>query len=113
MVTVYAKKIVMNARDTESVLLDRCTAVAGQASPAVQAAQNAREANVFHLAALVLRPHFPQAAAQWQQASRLYFAAHPQEQVDLPEVVRKGWVVSLPRLRDMLSQRLRGMQASA
>lgn len=85
--------------------------MAGQTAAAVQAAENAREANVFHLAAMVLRPHFPQAAAQWQQASRLYFAAHPQEQMDLPEIVRKGWVASLPRLRQMLSQRLMGMQA--
>ena len=103
----------MNARDTESALLGRCAAVAGQTAPATQMAQNAREANVFHLAALVLRPHFPQAAAQWQQSSRRYFASHPQEQVDLPEIVRKGWVVSLPRLRDMLSERLTGMQARA
>ena len=103
----------MNARDTEAALLDRCAAVAGQTAPATQMAQNAREANVFHLAALVLRPHFPQAAAQWQQASRRYFAVHPQEQVDLPEIVRKGWVVSLPRLRNMLGQRLTGMRANA
>lgn len=88
----------MNARDTESALLGRCAAVAGQTSPAMQIAQNAREANVFHLAALVLRPHFLQAAAQWQQANRSYFAAHSQEQVDLPKIVHKGWVVSsLPR----------------
>jgi hypothetical protein len=103
----------MNARDTESALLDRCAAVAGQTAPAAQVAQNAREANVFHLAAMVLRPHHPQAAAQWQKASGLYFAAHPQAQADLSEIVRKGWVVSLPRLREMLSQRLLGMQTSA
>jgi hypothetical protein len=103
----------MNARDTEAALLDRCVAVAGKTSSAAQGAQNVREANVFHLAALVLRPHFPQAAAQWQQASRLYFAAYPQSQVDLPEIVHQGWVVSLPRLREMLSQRLVAMQAGA
>ena len=103
----------MNARDTEAALLDRCAAVAGQTAPATQMAQNAREANVFHLAALVLRPHFPQATAQWQQASESYFATHPQDRVDLPDIVRKGWVVSLPRLREMLSQRLSGMQTSA
>jgi hypothetical protein len=102
--------MVMNARDAEAALLERCVLVASparSANAAQDTAQNAREANVFRLAALVLRPHFPYAAAQWQKASEAYFAAHPQEQVELPEVLRKGWVVSLPRLRDVLSQRLK------
>jgi hypothetical protein len=42
------------------------------------------------------------------RASEQYFATHPNERLAAGEVVRNGWVVSLPRLRDMLSQQLHG-----
>ena len=42
------------------------------------------------------------------QASERYFDLHPNEKIAPADVVRKGWVLSLPRLRDMLSHKLRG-----
>lgn len=42
------------------------------------------------------------------QASERYFASHPNDRLDAVAVVRQGWVVSLPRLRDMLSHQLSG-----
>jgi hypothetical protein len=95
----------MTARDAESALLARCSAVARE--PA-QSAQGQREANVFRLAAMVVQSRFPRESKCLMQASEQYFAAHPDERLDPAEVVRKGWVSSLPRLRDMLSHRLRG-----
>jgi hypothetical protein len=42
------------------------------------------------------------------QASERYFAAHPDEKLAPAEVVGNGWIMNLPRLRDMLSRRLCG-----
>ncbi|PND31731.1 hypothetical protein C1I89_23230 [Achromobacter pulmonis] len=95
----------MTARDAESALLARCSVVAREA---VQSAQDQREANVFRLAAMVVRSRFPRESMCLMQASDQYFASHPDEKLAPAEVVRKGWVSSLPRLRDMLSHRLCG-----
>ncbi|MBO9329760.1 hypothetical protein A6B37_22570 [Achromobacter sp. HZ01] len=95
----------MTARDAESALLARCSVVAREAA---QSAQDQREANVFRLAAMVVRSRFPRESMCLMQASDQYFASHPDEKLAPAEVVRKGWVSSLPRLRDMLSHRLCG-----
>lgn len=95
----------MTARELESTLLARCAAVAGEAA---QAAQDQREANVFRLAAMVVQSRFPRESRSLMQASEQYFAAHPNERLAPVEVVRHGWVFSLPRLRDMLSRQLCG-----
>ncbi|MDR2013046.1 MAG: hypothetical protein LBQ20_08400 [Rhodanobacter sp.] len=95
----------MNARDAESALLARCAAVAYENA---QAAQDQREASVFRLAAMVVRSRFPYESGHLMQASERYFARHPSERLAPVEVVRNGWVSSLPRLRDMLSRQLRG-----
>ena len=95
----------MTARDLESALLARCVAVAREA---VQPAQDQREANVFRLAAMVVRPRFPGESMRLLQASERYFAIHPDERLAASDVVRKGWVPSLPRWRDMLSRRFYG-----
>ena len=95
----------MTARDAESALLARCSAVARRAA---QPAQDQREANVFRLAAMVVQSRFPSESACLMRASERYFASHPNERLAPADVVRKGWVASLPRLRDMLSHRLHG-----
>ncbi len=93
----------MNGRDLESSLLARCTDVAqGRATRA----QDQREANVFRLAAMVVMSRFPGESKRLMRSGEAYFADHPNEQLAPGEVVRKGWVVSLPRLRDMLSQQI-------
>lgn len=93
----------MTARDVEAALLTRCAAVARDAAPA---AQDQREANVFRLASMVVRSAFPREADRLMLASEQYFAAHPNDSLVAGAVVRNGWIVSLPRLRDMLSHRL-------
>ncbi len=95
----------LGARDAEAALLDRCRAAArGE----VRAAQNQREANVFCLSAMVLRPRFPSESMCLMRLSEEYFASHPDEKLQSQDVVRRGWVANLPRLRDMLSHRLKG-----
>jgi hypothetical protein len=93
------------AREAESALLARCAHVAHEA---VLSAEDQREANVFRLAAMVVRSRFPSESARLMQASERYFASHPNDRLDPVAVVRQGWVVSLPRLRDMLSHQLSG-----
>jgi hypothetical protein len=93
----------MTAREIESELLTRCASVAQQK---ISIAQDQREANVFRLAAMVIQSHFPCESKSLMRASERYFAKHPNEKLAPPDVVRKGWVLSLPRLRDMLSHRL-------
>jgi len=95
----------MTARETESALLARCSVVARELT---QSAQDQREANVFRLAAMVVQSRFPSESMCLMRASERYFDAHPNERLAPAEVVRKGWVLSLPRLRDMLSHRLCG-----
>jgi hypothetical protein len=94
---------VISARDVEQALLARCVAVARDAA---QDALDQKEANVFLLAASVIRSRCPAEAARLSQASAQYFAAHPEEQLFPAEVVRRGWVVTLPRFRDLLLRRL-------
>jgi hypothetical protein len=95
----------MNARDAESALLTRCATAAHEVG---QAAQDQLEANVFQLAAMVVQSRFPRESEHLMRASERYFASHPGERLAPVEVVRNGWVSSLPRLRDMLSRQLHG-----
>ena len=93
----------MDARSRESQLLDRCVFVARHPDAV---ACSSVEANVFRLAGSVLRSRLPSASLRLKAASAAWFARHPEEQLAAAELVRRGMVVSLPRLRDMLSRRL-------
>lgn len=92
-----------DARAAEAALLARCVAVAGQPSGS---AEDAREANVFRLASMVISSRFPRESVTLMQASNRFFAHWPDEKLDPSNVVREGWIFSLPRLRDMLTRRL-------
>lgn len=93
----------MTARETESALLTRCATVARNQD---STARDQREANVFRLAAMVVQSRFPRESRSLMQASEQYFSQHPSERLAPVDLVGKGWVASLPRLRDMLSQTL-------
>jgi len=95
----------VTAREVEAALLARCSFVAREPS---QTAQNQREANVFRLASMVVRSEFPSESQGLLRASEEYFDSHPAERLEPSYVVNKGWVSNLPRLRDMLSQTLKG-----
>lgn len=69
------------ARDIEAAMLSRCAAVARLGAAVADARDSAAER---------------------------YFAEHPQDRMEPAEVVRCGWVASLPRLRDMLGRKLAG-----
>jgi hypothetical protein len=95
----------MTAREMKSTLLARCSTVACEVAPS---ALNHREANFFRVAAMAVRSRFPHESRSLMQASNQYFAAHPDGRWAPAEVLRNGWILSLPRLRDMLSHQLSG-----
>ena len=90
----------MTARQLESELLARCVA---QTNAACEGARDQREANVFRLAAMVLQSRLPKQAELLMRASEVYFSSHSVQPLPAADVLKNGWVVSLPRLRDMLS----------
>ncbi len=100
---VGAEVVLTGTRELEHALLERCTEV-GRGD--VRGPRDQREANVFRLAATVVQSTFPTESSRLLQASELYFSLHPEERLVSGAVVRNGWVVSLPRLRDMLTRRL-------
>lgn len=68
----------MTAREAESALLARCSVVAREA---VQFARDQREANVFRLAAMLVRSHFPSESRCLLRASeRTLFRLAPERQ---------------------------------
>jgi hypothetical protein len=96
----------MSGREFEANLLQRCILVA-RATDGPMAADNQCDANVFRVAAMIIGHQWPQESARLMQASELYFANHPGQQLHASEVVRRGWIIGFPRLRDMLGRQLR------
>lgn len=94
----------MTARSDEAGLIQRCAWVARGAA---DAALDRREAHIFRLAAMTLAPHFRQEAARLRDVSDDYFTTHPGEQLNAQATLQQGWVTSLPRLRELLSARLK------
>lgn len=58
------------------------------------------------MAAMVIQSRFPFEATRLIAASVRYFATPPAERLTAAEVIRLGWVINLPRLRDRLSRQL-------
>ena len=71
-------------------------------------ASNVIEANVMRVAGLVIKSRFPKESAQLLEKSHHFFQ---QQEGGAPlhaeQVLKQGWIVSLPRLRDMLTEQLR------
>lgn len=93
---------VSSARDIEQAMIHMCRDVASShAEPQGQA-----QANVCRVAGMIVRIRYPAAGARLLEAAAGYFAAHPDQQLASDEVVRRGWLISLPRLRDQLERLL-------
>lgn len=97
------------ARQVEAELITYCARVARGATVAVQ---DRREANVLAVAARVLSRRFPAEIAQLDAISERYLRAHEDERVSAAAAVRNGWIVSLPRLRELLTHELETVRAS-
>jgi len=93
----------MTARQAEEDLLTSCLEVACgiRKMPC-----SAKQANVMHLAAMVIGNSFPVSIKRLTDAATRYFQAYPDDEVQAAEVVRRGWVADVPRLRDRLERKL-------
>ena len=97
-----------NAREAEEVLLTVCLEVAQGVREMPCSAQ---QANVMRVAAMVIGRSFPASQKRLSAAAARYFEAHPGEEVESAEIVRRGWVSNLPRLCDRLERKLRMARA--
>lgn len=88
-------------RLAEAELLELCAQVCLGSEPAT--ATNQVEANFMDLAYQVIDSEFPAHGLKLRVAADVYFQAHPQDRLEPGEVIRRGWVIGLPRLRSMLS----------
>lgn len=86
-------------------MLTRCVVV-GRASKELLDAVSGAEANVFRVAAMVIQSRYPVESAALMACANRYFIEHPSEITAVVDVVRKGDVISLPRLRDSLTRKL-------
>ena len=93
------------ARDIERVMLERCLQIA--ITPGDMPRDQA-EANVCRLAGMIVDGRYPEAGKRLSDAATAYFADHPEQQVPSAEVVRRGWIINAPRLRDRLERLLAG-----
>ncbi|WP_137917069.1 hypothetical protein [Hydrogenophaga sp. 2FB] len=75
--------------------------------------QSAADANLARFAGSVLRSRLPQESARLKAAAEEYFSNNPETTVSFDEAFDRGWVTSLPRLRDMLSEKLRDFTAGS
>lgn len=96
----------MDARAREAAMLKRCVEVSRSASNSSQA-ENGREANVFRVASMVIQSRFPAESEALMECATRYFALHPEDLRPAADVIRNGDVISLPRLRDALTQEFR------
>lgn len=94
----------VSARDAEAWLAARCRQLAADPDGI---AQDVREANALRLAAMLLGPGLQAEAQCLLRACERYFAEHAEERLPAAEVLRRGWVASLPRLRETLRRSLR------
>lgn len=99
---------VQSAREVEEVLLMSCLEAA---SGIRDMPCSAKEANVMCVAAMVIGSGFPVSQKRLMDAATRYFEVHAGEKVETAEVVRRGWVLNLPRLRDRLERKLRAAGA--
>lgn len=92
----------LTAREAEERLLNFCIlALKGETVP-----QNEKEANVLRLASYFIAPAFPEYSKKLATLSDQYFSNHPNEIISSGEMVRRGYVIGLPRFRDMLARKL-------
>ena len=102
------QEFLASAREVEEALLMACLEIARSLR---NMPCTAKEANVMCVAAMVISNGFPVSKKRLMEAAARYFEVHADEKVETAEVVRRGWVLNLPRLRDRLERKLQAAGA--
>lgn len=92
-----------SSRQIEGELIVYCARVACGEKVAVS---TQREANVLAVAAKALGGQFHAERERMREAAESYLCAHENERLGTSEVIRAGWVVSLPRMNDFLTRQI-------
>lgn len=87
-------------------MLERCRHIATIPG---EAPRDQAEANVCRLAGMIVSIRYPEAGARLFDSATAYFTQHPDQQVPSAEVVRRGWIINAPGLRDQLERLLGGV----
>lgn len=95
----------MHPRDREEIMLNRCVLAARSVYKSIHA-ESGREANIFRVAAMVIQSNFPSESKILMGCADRYFAAHPHDLAPVVNVIHQGDVISLPRLRHLLTRKL-------
>lgn len=98
-----------SARQAETELIAYCARVARGAAHDVT---DPRQANVLAVAARVLSRRFLAEIAHLDTASERYLRTHEHERVSTAAAIRNGWIVSLPRLRELLTREIEARRRS-
>lgn len=94
---------VETARDRETVVLSMVASI-GCGAKFEQIDE--RLANVCRIGGAIVRDRYPTASERLRACADRYFAEFPEQLKPPDEVVRAGWVESLPRFRVELERRL-------
>ena len=93
----------LKARDFELEFLNRCVAASRDESVR---ADNSREANLFQVAAMLIKSSFPDNAKLLLLASSIYFEINPNDRLSVDFIVKNCLISNLPRFRDGLVRKL-------
>ena len=100
-------KEISNPREKEEILLSLCVkAAAGE----VTSVNSPIEANIFRVAGSVILNNYPLEAQRLSNIAKEYFSSFPEDYLHASQIVRNEWIISYPRLRDMLIQKIKIMQ---
>lgn len=95
----------LTARARSAQLLRRCVEIVYSPNPLPPVSQ--REACVFRLAGMVLKPSsYAAERRRLFEAGEAWLVQHPDQRVAPAVIVQRGWVVSAPWLRDALQHEL-------
>ncbi|MEE9319414.1 MAG: hypothetical protein V3U76_03115 [Granulosicoccus sp.] len=93
----------MTSRNTEQRLVQTCVRVAaGEFIPTL----DKQAANVIRLAAMLARSNHPVASMRLRDVANDYFSGHGVLPLATEELLRRRWVISLPRFRSLLDREL-------
>ena len=93
-----------NTREKEEILLSLCIAAgAGE----IVSINSPIKANIFRVAGSVILNNYPLEAKRLNLLAKDYFIRFPDDCLHASQIVRNGWIISYPRLRDMLIEKIK------
>lgn len=94
------------ARNEEELLLRVCLQAIQSKTPSIDQAKDTREAHVLLFIGRAIATAWPQEGAKLQAVGLAWISSHPSELLSFTEFIQSGWVIGVPRFRDMLSNRI-------